>query len=220
MMWKASNISRQLFESWKFPRSEIAEICQVLAAILHIGQLEFHSGQATTTQAEESGGYSHEGGEEVTVVKNHDILTIVAAFLGLSAQDLEASFGYKTKTIHRERVTVMLDPKGARDNADELARTLYSLLVAYIMEHINQRTMRRRGCRREYNLARRFSWLCAICLDRICPGSALEQCCETSLCTTCVFKASLSAKQTSWKVRRSMLPQRATLTILMQFEAC
>ena len=124
----------------EFPRSEIAEICQVLAAILHIGQLEFHTGQATMTQAEESGGYSHEGGEEVTVVKNHEVLTIVAAFLGLSAQDLEASFGYKTKTIHRERVTVMLDPKGARDNADELARTLYSLLVAYIMEHINQRT--------------------------------------------------------------------------------
>ena len=34
----------------------------------------------------------------------------------------------------------MLDPKGARENADELARTLYSLLVAYMIEQINQRT--------------------------------------------------------------------------------
>lgn len=124
----------------EFPRSEIAEICQILACILHVGQLEFHSTQATAPAADESGGYSHEGGEMVTLVRNREVLSIVAAFLGLSIQDLETSLGYKTKTIHRERVTVMLDPKGARDNADELARTLYSLLVAYIIEQINQRT--------------------------------------------------------------------------------
>jgi chitin synthase len=123
----------------EFPRSEVAEICQILAAILHIGQLEFGTGQSTTTAAEESGGYSHEGGETVTLIKNKDVLGIVAAFLGLSTQDLETSLGYKTKTLHRERVTVMLDPKGARENADELARTLYSLLVAYVIENINQR---------------------------------------------------------------------------------
>lgn len=123
----------------EFPRAEIAEICQLLASILHIGQLDFESGKSTTTVPEESGGYSHEGGELVTVVKNKEVLEIIAAFLGLGTQDLEQSLGYKTKTIHRERVTVMLDPRGARENADELARTLYSLLVAYVMENINQR---------------------------------------------------------------------------------
>ena len=124
----------------EFPRSDIAEICQILASILHIGQLEFTSSQSTTPAADESGGYSHEGGETVTTVQNKEVLAIVAAFLGLSTKDLDTSLGYKTKTIHRERVTVMLDPKGARENADELARTLYSLLVAYVMEQINQRT--------------------------------------------------------------------------------
>ena len=123
----------------EFPRTEIAEICQILAAILHIGQLEFITGQATMTAAEESGGFSHEGGENLTIVKNKETLAIIAAFLGLSVQDLEANLGYKTKTIQRERVTVMLDPNGARENADDLARTLYSLLVAYVIEHINQR---------------------------------------------------------------------------------
>ncbi|KAJ0416563.1 chitin synthase-domain-containing protein [Aspergillus carlsbadensis] len=123
----------------EFPRSEIAEICQILAAILHIGQLDFGTGQATLTGAEESGGYSHEGGETVTIVKNKEVLSMVAAFLGLPMGELEASFGYRTKTIHRERVTVMLDPKGARQNADELSRILYSLLVAYVIENVNQR---------------------------------------------------------------------------------
>ena len=121
----------------EFPRNDIAEICQVLATILHIGQLEFVNSLAASAAADEGG---HEGGEAVTAVRNKDTLSIIAAFLGVTSQDLELSFAHKTKTLHKERVTVMLDPKGARSNADELARTLYALLVAYIMESINSRT--------------------------------------------------------------------------------
>ncbi|KAK6957898.1 hypothetical protein Daesc_000687 [Daldinia eschscholtzii] len=123
----------------EFPRSEIAEICQILACILHIGQLEFETTANTTATGDDSGGFSHEGGQNVTAARNKDVLGIIAAFLGVSSQDLQNTMGYKTKMIHRERVTVMLDPKGARANADELARTLYSLLVAYVIENINQK---------------------------------------------------------------------------------
>ncbi|EMR62469.1 putative chitin synthase 8 protein [Eutypa lata UCREL1] len=123
----------------EFPRGEIAEICQILACILHIGQLEFETSANTTATGDDSGGFSHEGGQSVTMVRNKDVLGIVAAFLGVSSQDLQTTMGYKTKMIHRERVTVMLDSEGARDNADELARTLYSLLVAYVFEAINQK---------------------------------------------------------------------------------
>ncbi|GAM84665.1 hypothetical protein ANO11243_026640 [Dothideomycetidae sp. 11243] len=123
----------------EFPREDIARMCELLAAILHIGQLEFTVTQSTTPAPDESGGYSHEGGEDVTTVKNKDTLDIVAAFLGVSEKALEESLGYRTKHLNRERVTVMLDPKGARDNADELARTLYSLLVAFVVERINQK---------------------------------------------------------------------------------
>ncbi|KAI0406168.1 chitin synthase [Xylaria palmicola] len=123
----------------EFPRSEIAEICQMLACILHIGQLEFETSANTLTTADDSGGFSHEGAQTVTAARNKDVLGIIAAFLGVSSQDLQNTMGYKTKMIHRERVTVMLDPQGARANADELARTLYSLLVAYVIESINQK---------------------------------------------------------------------------------
>ncbi|KAL2671150.1 hypothetical protein Neosp_013724 [[Neocosmospora] mangrovei] len=123
----------------EFPRAEIAEICQILASILHIGQLEFESTSQTSVTGDDSGGFSHEGGSTVTAVKNKDVLSIIAAFLGVSAADLQTTLGYKTKMIHKERVTVMLDPNGARAHAGELARTLYSLLVAWILETINQR---------------------------------------------------------------------------------
>ncbi|KAI5861877.1 glycosyltransferase family 2 protein [Durotheca rogersii] len=123
----------------EFPRSEIAEVCQILACILHIGQLEFETTSSTTATADDSGGFSHEGGQNITAARNKDVLGIIAAFLGVGSQELQTTMGYKTKMIHRERVTVMLDPKGARANADELARTLYSLLVAYVIENTNQK---------------------------------------------------------------------------------
>ncbi|KAK6346734.1 hypothetical protein TWF696_006846 [Orbilia brochopaga] len=121
----------------EFPRGEIAEICQILATILHIGQLEFQSSHASRGAGDDSGPL--DGGEDVVVVKNKETLGVIAAFLGVASDALEVSFGYKTKTIQKERVTVMLDAKGARANADDLARTLYSLLVAWIVEAANEK---------------------------------------------------------------------------------
>jgi chitin synthase len=123
----------------EFGKESIAGICEIMATILHIGQLEFETGQSTTPGADDSGGYSHEGGEALTVVKNKECLTPIAQFLGVAIPDLEQSLRFKSKTLYRERVTVMLDPKGARANADELARTLYSLLVTWITEQMNLR---------------------------------------------------------------------------------
>jgi chitin synthase len=123
----------------EFGKESIAGICEIMATILHIGQLEFEVGQSTTPSADESGGYSHEGGESITVVKNKDSLVPIAQFLGVTIPDLEQSLRYKSKTLYRERVTVMLDPKGARANADELARSLYSLLVSFVIEQTNAR---------------------------------------------------------------------------------
>ncbi|KAF3072420.1 Chitin synthase 8 [Trichoderma lentiforme] len=123
----------------EFPKNDIAEICQILATVLHIGQLEFETTSSTSATGDDSGGFSHEGGTTFTAVKNKDVLAIIAAFLGISASDLQTTLGYKTKMIHKERVTVMLDPDGARAHANELARTLYSLLVTWIVENMNQR---------------------------------------------------------------------------------
>lgn len=123
----------------EFPRSDIAEICQVLASILHIGQLEFELTNNTSSTGDDSGGFSHEGGQTCTTVKNKDVIGIIAAFLGVSVGELQATLGYKTKMIQKERVTIMLDPVGARAHANELARTLYSLLVAWILETVNQK---------------------------------------------------------------------------------
>ncbi|KXN87631.1 Chitin synthase 8 [Leucoagaricus sp. SymC.cos] len=106
-------------------KRHVAQTCQLIAAILHLGNLEFI--------------IDRHRNEDAAVVRNTDVLEVVADFLGVSASALEAALSYKTKLVKKELCTVFLDPDGASDNRDDLAKTLYSLLFAWLNEHINQR---------------------------------------------------------------------------------
>lgn len=116
---------KSAFRALEFSRTDIANICQVLAAIIHIGQLSFRS-----TGSDGTRGPS-------TVVDNVETLEYIASFLGVRSNLLENALSYKTVYIKNDRVTLVLDQKGARENADELARALYTLLFVWIMEQIN-----------------------------------------------------------------------------------
>lgn len=108
-----------------FSKRHVAQTCQLVAAILHLGNLEFI--------------IDRHRNEDAAVVRNTDLLEIVADFLGIQPSALESALSYKTKFVKKELCTVFLDPDGASDNRDDLAKTLYSLLFAWLNEHINQR---------------------------------------------------------------------------------
>ena len=72
------------------------------------------------------------------VVRNTDVLEIVADFLGIQPAALDAALSYKTKLVKKELCTVFLDPDGAPDSRDDLAKTFYWLLFAWLNEPINQ----------------------------------------------------------------------------------
>lgn len=102
----------------------VAQVCQLLAAILHIGNLQFSSDR---------------GMEEGAVVVNHDVLAIVAEFLGVPQESLAELFSFKTILVRKEVCTTFLDAEQAEQVRDELARTLYSLLFSWLNEHLNQK---------------------------------------------------------------------------------
>ncbi|KAF7319245.1 Glycosyltransferase family 2 protein [Mycena chlorophos] len=114
-----------------FSKRHVAQTCQLIAAILHLGNLEFT--------------IDRHRNEDAAVVRNTDVCEIVADFLGIHAQDLESSLSLKTKLVKKELCTVFLDPDGAADNRDDLAKSLYSLLFSWLNEHMNQRL-----CREDY----------------------------------------------------------------------
>lgn len=109
-------------------KRHVAQTCQLIAAILHLGNLEFTIDRARDVDA--------------AVVRNVDTLALVAEFLGVQPSALENALSYKTKLVKKELCTVFLDPDGASDNRDDLAKTLYSLLFAWLNEHVNQRLCR------------------------------------------------------------------------------
>ncbi|KZV99016.1 glycosyltransferase family 2 protein [Exidia glandulosa HHB12029] len=109
-------------------KRHVAQTCQLVAAILHLGNLEFT--------------IDRHRNEDAAVVRNTDVLEIVADFLGVDPAALEAVLSYKTKLVKKEVCTVFLDPDGASDNRDDLAKMLYSLLFSWLNESINQRFCR------------------------------------------------------------------------------
>lgn len=124
----ASN-SAKLKEAFKFvsfSKRAVASVYRVLAAILHLGQLDFVEDKSRN--------------EDAASVLNTDVLDHIASLLGVAPQDLEAALNTQTKLYPwNERVSFFLDPDGACLARDDLAATLYGLLFAWIGEYLNSK---------------------------------------------------------------------------------
>jgi chitin synthase len=119
---------KMAFKKLGFGKSDAANVCQVLAAILHLGQLEFSEKKTDST--------------DYCTVKNREALETAAAFLGVVPSALEVMLAHKGRWVRKERVTLMLDPAGCLGHVDELAGTLYHLLVDWIVDSINDKLNR------------------------------------------------------------------------------
>lgn len=86
-------------------KQHIAQIYQLAAAILHLGNLKFI--------------VNHSHDMDVAIVHNVDVLSVVAEFLGMQASILESALFYKTKLIKKELCMVFLDPNGVSNNHND-----------------------------------------------------------------------------------------------------
>ncbi|KAF9159743.1 hypothetical protein DFQ26_006217 [Actinomortierella ambigua] len=107
-----------------FQKRQVAQIFQVLAAILHLGNLVFMEDTTTNTN-------------DACVVRNIDTLILVSDILGVDPNALQNTLTYKTKMIKKELCSVFLDTQGANAQRDELAQGLYSLLFSWVVEFLN-----------------------------------------------------------------------------------
>ncbi|KAF9920606.1 hypothetical protein FBU30_009545 [Linnemannia zychae] len=118
------------FSALGFKSKSIYQIWELLAAILHLGRIDFlDSTQDPTLMA--------------TVPRQKHVFDLVADLLGVEEDALQQALSYKRKMISGDMCTVILDAASAKGQCDSLARGLYSLLFTYMVEAMNKLTCMR-----------------------------------------------------------------------------
>ncbi|KAI8375638.1 chitin synthase-domain-containing protein [Choanephora cucurbitarum] len=104
-------------------KEHISRIIQLLAAILHLGTLQFNS-----------------SAEEGLAIHNQEILETIADLLGLESEALGSVLRFRTVMIGNDATTLILTEDQAIVQRDRLAEVLYSLLFSWIVSYINRKT--------------------------------------------------------------------------------
>ncbi|KAJ3359537.1 hypothetical protein GGF32_009183 [Allomyces javanicus] len=102
-------------------------VLAVLAAILHLGQIQFIDAKNSDNEMAE------------TRVRNRDALEHAATLLAVPAQALEDSLLSHTGYVGKDMCTIVHNTQQALAQTASLARTLYGLLFTWIVEFINSR---------------------------------------------------------------------------------
>ncbi|KAH6984233.1 glycosyltransferase family 2 protein [Ilyonectria sp. MPI-CAGE-AT-0026] len=129
---------RALWEM-NFQQSEILRICELLAVVLHLGQLEFQQ-PAALDMEDPTDDIHYEDSVHLATVQNPDTLNLISTLLGVQAAHLEALIATQAKTVGTEAITIALSPPKAQANAASLASMFYALITRHIIDRMNQET--------------------------------------------------------------------------------
>ncbi|KAI9101861.1 chitin synthase-domain-containing protein [Phlyctochytrium arcticum] len=102
-----------------------SQLMQVVAAILHLGNITFQD--------------DIDRPNEACTVRNSSALDITADLLGVASEHLETTLTYKSTLVKGEMCSVMLNVEAAERQRDGLARALYAGLFTWMIEHMNKR---------------------------------------------------------------------------------
>ncbi|KAI9327398.1 chitin synthase-domain-containing protein [Obelidium mucronatum] len=116
---------RECLKSIGVGKRHQTQIFQLLAAILHLGNIAFVDDE------------NNKKTDEPCTIKNQQQLSLVADLLGVHPSTLESCLTYKTQVIRKDKISVFLDAKAAAEQRDSFARALYSVVFSYIVEQIN-----------------------------------------------------------------------------------
>lgn len=119
------NELKHLLKSLGINKTTLLQMTQILAAILHLGNLKFID-DATNMQ-------------DSAIVKTTHELDITADLLGVESKALETCLTYQTKLIKRDLTTIFLNAEQAAIQRDSLAEAMYSLLFSWLVETFNQK---------------------------------------------------------------------------------
>jgi chitin synthase len=104
-------------------RRQKSQIWQLLAAILHIGNIQLKE--------------PVEG--ETCAIKNFQQLQLVSEMLGVSTEALKNTLTSRTRIVGKDNVVEFFNEKEAAVQRDSFARNLYATCFTWVVEQINQK---------------------------------------------------------------------------------
>lgn len=115
---------RHAMKILSFSEAEMSDIFQLLAALLHIGNLNYTEVDIQNMEAVELN-------DSVNLLR-------VATFLGIGQTKLKSALMHKTIVARGERVVSLMSKKQAIDIRDAFAKTIYGKIFLWIIEKINK----------------------------------------------------------------------------------
>lgn len=107
-----------------FKPKHLASIFGLLVAVLLLGNVQFGEADARDVSA---------------YVANQPVLDQVARLLGVPAEDLSEVLTNKTSYVRKELYTVMMNAQQSAAQRDQLAKDLYAILFAFVIETANHK---------------------------------------------------------------------------------
>ncbi|CAM0140353.1 unnamed protein product [Umbelopsis sp. WA50703] len=106
-----------------FKSKVVTQMFHALAAILHIGNLQFVD--------------PADGTQDSCSVKNTDVLETIANILGVVPGKLESTITYNLRYVGNELCTAFLNAQDAAQQRDSIARALYGAVFNWMVEMLN-----------------------------------------------------------------------------------
>ncbi|KAL6056612.1 myosin-5 isoform X3, variant 2 [Balamuthia mandrillaris] len=116
---------QEAMQSLHFNPEEIEALFQTVAAILHLGNIEFTTGSAQRTASSE--------------VKNKDQVGVAASLLGVPPAQLDEALTSRLMEIRGcEPTRIPLSPEQAIDARNALAKSIYGKMFDWLVQRINK----------------------------------------------------------------------------------
>jgi chitin synthase len=115
---------RDVLKSVGIGRRQQTQLWQLLAAVLHIGNINFSESQKTG---------------EACSIKNYPQLQLVADMLGVSPAALQTVLTTRLRHFGRDAIASYLDVESAKAQRDAFARSIYAVIFSWITEQINSK---------------------------------------------------------------------------------
>lgn len=104
--------------------NKIEEVLKLVAGLIHLGQINFDSTES-------------EGGQEVSVIQDENVLQNAATMLDVDTDKLKAALTERLMITRGEGITIQLSPERAVEARDALAKTMYGSLFLWVVNEVN-----------------------------------------------------------------------------------